>query len=71
MFAQYENLRRVRYEGGATFVPVCDRCGRFVKPDAVIFVSEGAGLSPDPNATCKRCGPARMVFEGFIEEDKP
>lgn len=26
----YENTRRVVYDGGATFVPVCERCYRIV-----------------------------------------
>lgn len=62
----YENCRRVCYKEGATFVPVCERCGRFVKADGSIFVNDIAGLSPEPNATCSKCGRTRMLFEGFV-----
>ena len=68
MIADYEyvNTRRVCFDGGATFVPVCETCGRYVKADAEILVNEELGLHPGPNATCKKCGPTRMLFEGFI-----
>lgn len=62
---EYEGVRRVVYEGGATFVPVC-RCGRFVKADEVIGVHEELGLAKLPNATCSRCGRVQMLFEGFV-----
>lgn len=63
----YENTRRVTYDGdGATFVPVCEKCGRYVKADDTILVSEASGLHDGPNATCKKCGRTRMLFEGFI-----
>lgn len=64
--ATYENTRRVSYEGGAVFVPVCETCGRFVKADTTIRVHDWHGLSKDPNATCKKCGRTRMLFEGFL-----
>jgi len=63
---EYENTRRIQYECGASFIPVCEKCGRFVKADHEIFINEEDGLSPQPNATCSRCGRARMLFEGFI-----
>ncbi|MFH2075598.1 MAG: hypothetical protein ABIJ57_09665 [Pseudomonadota bacterium] len=64
---EYENTRRVCYgEEGATFVPVCEKCGRYVKPDKTILVSEGAGLHPGHNATCSKCGRTHMLFQGFI-----
>lgn len=63
---EYPNMKRVVYNGGATFVPVCEKCKRFVKPDADIRVSEGDGLSDEPNATCSRCGRTKMIFEGFL-----
>lgn len=69
--AVYENTRRVRYGseddpvGRATFVPVCERCGRFVRADDSVMVNELSGLSPEANATCKHCGRTRMLFEGF------
>ena len=61
----YESFRRVVYGEGATFVPVCAGCGRFVKADETVRTSM-AGLAPGPNATCKKCGRVEMPFEGFI-----
>ena len=63
---EYENLRRIVYEGGATFVPVCPNCGRFVKADKVIITNEKVGLIDKLNATCKKCGRVEMLFEGFL-----
>jgi hypothetical protein len=62
----YEGVRRIQYEGGATFVPVCEKCHRFVKPDKTILTNEIEGLKDKPKATCKRCGRTKMLFEGFI-----
>lgn len=62
---EYPSTSRVSYEGGATFVPVCTKCGRYVKADATIWVGD-AGLKPGPNATCSKCGRAEMLFEGFV-----
>lgn len=62
---EYENTRRIEYEEGAVFVPVCERCGRFVKAHPTIKIND-AGLHPAPNADCRKCGPTRMLFEGFI-----
>lgn len=62
----YENARRIQFEEGATFVPVCENCGRFVKADDQVMVNEETGLHPGPNATCKKCGRTRMWFDGFI-----
>lgn len=65
---EYENTRRVVYENGATFVPVCETCHRFVtKTDDVIYASEAGGLSKRHNATCVKCGRTHMVFEGFLD----
>ena len=64
---EYENTRRIEYEGGAIFVPVCEECHRFVKADDTVFTND-YGLSPEPNATCSKCGRTHMLFEGFIEE---
>ncbi len=61
----YEHTRRVVYDGGATFVPVCETCGGFVWPDETIKVSDWRGLPKEPNATCAKCGRTHMVFEGF------
>lgn len=63
---EYFDIRRVCYEGGATFVPVCPSCGRFVRADGAIMVSEGLGLKEQPNGTCRRCGRVEMIFEGFV-----
>jgi RNA polymerase subunit RPABC4/transcription elongation factor Spt4 len=63
---EYEEVRRITYGEGATFVPVCERCGRFVKPDQFILVNEVDGLKDQPNATCRKCGRTKMVFEGFV-----
>ncbi len=58
---EYEGLRRVAYgDEGATFVPVCPKCGRFVKADNTI---QGVDR---PNATCAKCGRVTMLFEGYI-----
>jgi NAD-dependent SIR2 family protein deacetylase len=66
MRGEYENTRRVVYANGATFVPVCRKCGRYVKADDMIRCSEGRGLADEPNATCSKCGRTRMLFEGFM-----
>ncbi len=66
MSGEYESIRRIQYEDGATFVPVCETCGRFVKADLTIESSEAKGLSDQPNATCSKCGRTRMLFEGFL-----
>jgi hypothetical protein len=72
MAGEYEGVRRVRIEpidawdelDGATFVPVCSRCGRFVKVRKAIGFS---GPTPTgPNADCSRCGPTTMLFEGYF-----
>jgi len=63
---EYENMRRVSYQSGATFIPVCAKCFRFVKADAVIYTND-EGLKKAPNATCKKCGRTEMLFEGFLD----
>lgn len=63
---EYSSIRRVVYGEGATFVSVCEMCGRFVKRDAEIQFNEITGLSPEPNATCSKCGRTHMIFEGWI-----
>lgn len=69
---EYEGLRRVLFdtsEGTLSFVPVCPKCGRFVKADHfVVFSFEWTGRVIIPeNASCKKCGRVMMVFEGFID----
>jgi hypothetical protein len=62
----YENVRRIVYgDERATFVPVCSKCGRFVKPDVEVVIRCEA-LAPGANATCSRCGRVEMLFEGFV-----
>lgn len=66
MTQQQEGTRRITYELGATFIPVCETCGRFVKAKGFIRVNEIEGLKDEPNATCRKCGETKMIFEGFI-----
>ena len=68
---EYENLRRVIYPddtgiGTAVFIPVCPKCGRFVKANKIIRVNEITGLKDEPNAVCRKCGKVKMPFEGFF-----
>jgi DNA-directed RNA polymerase subunit M/transcription elongation factor TFIIS len=64
---EYEDMPRIVYgDEGATFVRVCEKCGRFVKPDDTVKINESTGLSKDTNAECSKCGRTHMVFEGFI-----
>jgi hypothetical protein len=67
---EYEGVRRLVYGGdeGATFIPVCKKCGRFVKADeSIMFQENGDGPPKEgPNATCKKHGRVEMIFEGFI-----
>lgn len=62
---EYEGVRRVQYDGGATFVPVCVKCRRFVKADKTVQAND-SGLKSQPNATCKKCGRVEMLFDGFF-----
>jgi hypothetical protein len=63
---EYEGTRRVQFTGGATFIPVCPNCSRFVKADSVIHQNGLGELVREPNATCSKCGRVEMPFEGFI-----
>lgn len=66
---EYEGVRRIVYGkgeyAGATFVPVCPNCGRFVKADETVTMGGGT-LRPGPTATCSHCGRVEMLFEGFM-----
>ena len=64
---EYENTRRLCYgeEQGATFIPVCERCSRYVKANSVMFFNGLGQLKDEPNATCTRCGPTKMLFVGY------
>lgn len=63
---EYENTKRIKFDGGAMFVPVCVKCGRFVKADKIIHLNGFGELVKKPNATCGKCGRAEMLFEGFM-----
>ncbi len=66
MTYEYEDVRRVVYGDGATFVPVCPHCRRFVKADATMTF-DGLGYPKDfVNGTCGKCGRVEMPFEGFV-----
>ncbi len=52
-------------EEGASFIPVCPTCGRFVKADAEIQM-RGDSEVIEPNATCSKCGRVAMLFEGYV-----
>ena len=64
MDGDYEGTKRIQYEGGATFVPVCSVCSRFVEADVVVAVND----RQKANATCSKCGRTTMVFEGYLDE---
>jgi hypothetical protein len=69
MSHEYESLPRRVYGDGATFVPVCPTCGRFVKPDAAISLNGLGEVIDEPNATCAGpagCGRVAMPFEGWF-----
>jgi len=68
---EYENIKRVIVDfsdaiGRAVFVPVCNKCFCFVKPNEIIEANMFEGLKKEPNAKCKRCGQTFMLFEGFF-----
>ena len=63
---EYENVPRITYGEGLTFIPVCTLCGRFVKADEKVVVNGFDELVDKPNATCKKCGRTRMIFEGYV-----
>ena len=71
MSHEYESFRRVVYGDGdddcgqMLFIPVCEKCGRFVKADATV-TGRGDGAIIGHNATCKKCGRTRMLFEGWV-----
>jgi len=66
---EYENVRRVMYasdEGNLWFIPVCPKCGRFVKSDKTVTVNGLGEYVAKPNSRCKHCGRVEMLFEGFF-----
>lgn len=62
----HEGTIRKVYEGGATFIPVCPICNRFVKADASIFINGMGELSDQPNTTCSKHGRVNMQFEEYV-----
>ena len=67
---EYEGTRRITYDtedgGKAVFIPVCEKCHRFVKSAKSIRVNDISGLVDEPNAVCSKCGETKMIFEGFF-----
>jgi len=63
---EYEGLQRKVYGDGLTFIPVCGRCGRFVRADPDVTIDGFGDLVKQPNATCSRCGRVEMLFEGWV-----
>jgi len=62
---EYEGMNRICYgEDQALFIPVCEKCKRFVKADKKVYIN-GKGECK-PNATCKKCGRTNMIFEGYL-----
>jgi RNase P subunit RPR2 len=51
--------------GTAEFIPKCEKCNKYIKPDGSIQVNYD-GLKDQPNATCKKCGRTKMLFLGFF-----
>lgn len=66
---EYEGVKRVSY-GGWCFIPVCPKCGRFVKADETVMINEDHGPFPGWNATCKKCGRVEMPCEGYIGDEE-
>jgi hypothetical protein len=63
----YENTRRIVYgDDGATFIPVCPCCGRYVKSDTTVLANGEGEVKHQPNATCSKCGRVEMPFEGYV-----
>ena len=62
---EYENIKRVSYGEGTSFIPVCQKCGRFVKaPEEASFNADNEIIEPEVN--CKQCGKSKMIFEGYM-----
>jgi hypothetical protein len=64
MSHEYENVRRVVYGEGMTFIPVCEKCKRFVRPYTRVKRTTDAQPRGN-NAHCKSCGRTTMIFEGY------
>ena len=64
----YENVKRLIFSneehGDAYFIPVCEKCGRFVKvPPQLAF--DGYGQPLKNQLECSKCGITNMIFEGY------
>lgn len=69
MSGEYENLRRACYDvdgSNLQFIPVCPKCGRYVKADKSIVTNMDGDFKRQPNATCKKCGRVEMLSEGYF-----
>ena len=63
----YENTRRISYgDTGASFIPVCPTCGKYVKADETMLGNDMGAVKLESNATCTKCGRVLMPFEGYI-----
>ena len=62
----YENVRRVVYGDGATFVPICPTCKQFVTADDTLMTNIEGEVKQWVNATCLKHGRVEMPFEGYI-----
>lgn len=56
--------------GVAVFIRRCSECARFVKPDKHITLNGLDELMDEPNATCKKHGRIKMIFEGFFSREE-
>ena len=61
----YENMRRITYGEGTSFIPVCQKCKRFVKIPKTAFI-DGEGTIKEPEVECAKCGKSKMIFEGYF-----
>jgi hypothetical protein len=64
----YENTPRHIYplgngDGDAYFLPICPKCGRYIKMDSQIFWNEYTGFKNQPNATYSKCGRVKIECE--------
>ena len=63
--SDYINTKRKIY-GDAWFLPVCEKCGRFVKADESVFINGFGQFDKErTNCNCSKCGRSNMLFEGY------
>jgi hypothetical protein len=61
---EYTDVHRIQYGDGATFIPICEKCRRFIKPPANIkFDHQGQPIGLYAN--CTNCGATTMPWEGY------